>query len=180
MNEADWDLVRRAQGGDIDAVTTIISRYERYVYQTVYGIVQHPADAEDASQETFLKMYRSLRTLHDIRTFPTWLARIAVRTALDRVEQRDRTPPTPMDVLDSVPGPDEVRRTDLQLDVAQALARLTPEHRAVIVLREVYGFDYTELAQILAIPVGTVRSRLHHARLHLRTAFAVPEEGGLN
>ena len=178
MNEADWELVRRAQGGDRDAVTTVITRYQGYVYRTAYGIVQHAADAEDVTQETFLKMYRSFQTLHDVRTFPSWLARIATRTALDRVAQRERTHLASPDVLEATAAPDAVHRSDLQIDVARALADLTPAHRAVLVLREVYGFDYAELAQILDVPVGTVRSRLHHARMQLRTALDAPEEGG--
>ncbi len=178
MNEADWALVRRAQRGDRDAVTTVITRYQGYVYRTAYGIVQYAADAEDVTQETFLKMYRSFQTLHDVRTFPSWLARIATRTALDRVAQRERTHLASPDVLEATAAPDAVHRSDLQIDVARALADLTPAHRAVLVLREVYGFDYAELAQILDVPVGTVRSRLHHARMQLRTALDAPEEGG--
>lgn len=178
MNEADWELVRRAQGGDQDAMTTVVTRYQGYVYRTAYGIVQHAADAEDVTQETFLKMYRSFRTLRNVRTFPTWLARIAAHTALDRVAQRERNHPASMDDLEVMASSDTVHGSDLQIDVARALARLTPQHRAVVVLREVYGFDYAELAQILNVPVGTVRSRLHHARMQLRAALEVPEEGG--
>lgn len=179
LNEKDLELVGRAQGGDRNALAMVITRYQHYVYRTVYGVVQHAADAEDVTQETFIKMYRSLNALKNVRTFPAWLARIAVNTAMDRINQRDRTKSTALELASRVSGPDEAQRTDLRIDVDRAIERLSPEHRAVLVLREVHGFDYAELAQILRIPVGTVRSRLHHARMQLRVAFDEHGKGGL-
>jgi RNA polymerase sigma-70 factor, ECF subfamily len=167
LNQNDINLIQTAKRGNIDAFTELVGNYKNFVFRTAYGVVQSRPDAEDVTQETFIKAYQSLKTLQNDRTFPTWLARIVVRTALDFVQRRQRQPTATLHP-EMVTTEDAHSQLDARMDLELALAKLSEEHRIVLVLREIQGFDYTELAEILNVPIGTVRSRLHHARAHLR------------
>ncbi|EJY55730.1 RNA polymerase, sigma-24 subunit, ECF subfamily [Alicyclobacillus hesperidum URH17-3-68] len=167
MEQADLDLIRQARRGKPEALADIVRNYQQFVYRTAYGVLQNATDAEDATQEAFIKAFRSLKQLREERTFPTWLARIAVRVSLDMLASRQRRAQSPSDeVSAAVSGAEDAAAA--RIDVDRALARLNEEHRTVIVLRAFHGLEYDEIAQVLDIPVGTVRSRLHHARMQLR------------
>ncbi len=167
LEQADLELIRRARHGDPQAIETIVRNYQSFVYRTAYGILQNAADAEDATQEAFIRAFRSLGRLREDRTFPTWLARIAVRISLDMVQAKARRAQDPTEEIHgSVAGGEDA--ASLRIDLERALAKLSPEHRTVIVLRAFHGLEYDEIAEVLDIPIGTVRSRLHHARMQLR------------
>ncbi len=170
LNQNDVNLIRTAKRGHGEAFTMLVRNYKNFVFQTAYGVVRSKPDAEDITQEAFMKVHQSLKGLHDERAFPTWLARITVRTALDWLHRNEKHRLSPLD-------PDEIAKdanhaAELRLDLEQALGRLNHEQRSILVLRELQGFDYEELSKILDIPVGTVRSRLHHARAQLRLLLA--------
>ncbi|RIV29211.1 RNA polymerase sigma factor [Alicyclobacillaceae bacterium I2511] len=173
MDEQDLRLIRAAKRGDTEAFTTLVRNYKHYVYRTAAGVLRPGPDAEDAVQETFVKAFTSLRNLKEERTFPTWLATIAVRTSLNLLQKRKRFEAAVRDEdkLYTAAVPDPTGRVDTTLDLAAALARLSPEHRVILVLRELDGLDYKEIADVLDIPLGTVRSRLHAARLQLRSVW---------
>lgn len=173
MNQNDLDLIRNAKHGRTEAFATLINNYKNFVFRTAYGVLQNQHDAEDVTQETFIKVHRSLKNLHDEGTFPTWLARITVRTAIDWLRQSQRYQSSLLDMAPATTG--DVSHSDMRLDLEQALSLLTTNQRTIIILREVRGFDYEELAKILDIPIGTVRSRLHNARNHLRQLLLTNE-----
>lgn len=177
MTEDDVQLIRNARHGNREAFSQIVTNYKAFVYRTAYGIVHHQADAEDVTQETFMKVYQSLKKLRDEYTFPSWLARITVRTAIDWKKRHQRHDVTALEETQVVSNGDSHKQVDARLDLEQAIHQLAEDHQTVLVLRELHGFNYEELASILDIPVGTVRSRLHHARLQLRQGLL--KEGGL-
>lgn len=167
LNPNDIDLIRNARKGSTEAFTAIVRNYKNFVYRTVFAILQNRQDTEDVAQEVFIKAYRSLAGLRDERTFPSWLAQIATRTALDWVQSKQKNQTIELDSEKFVVNDDIHRAANIRLDLENALGHLSEEHRMVTVLRA-DGFDYEEIAQILDIPIGTVRSRLHNARMHLR------------
>lgn len=168
LTEDDIRLIKSAKRGNMDAFSKMVSNYKNFVYRTAYGILNHKSDAEDVTQETFIKVYQSLKGLRDERTFPSWLAKITVRNALDWRERhrRHRTESYEESLVSS--GLNPHHQSEIRMDLYQAMQRLGADHRTILILRELHGFSYDELAEILELPVGTVRSRLHHARLQLR------------
>lgn len=177
MNDDDLKIIRAAKRGNEEAFSTLVKNYTSFVYRTAYGVVRNQTDAEDVAQDSFVKAHQALRRLRDERTFPSWLATITVRTAIDYVSRRERTQTITLDPERHATEQDVHSASDARLDVHQALDRLNPEQRTILVLREIQGFDYEELAQILDIPLGTVRSRLHHARAQLRLLLTNQRRG---
>jgi RNA polymerase sigma-70 factor, ECF subfamily len=146
----------------------LVRNYKDFVYQTIYAILRNHADTEDVLQETFIKAYQSIKSLREERTFPSWIARIATRTALDWRGRADRTRAAPNEIEKIAGERDPNKAIRIRIDLEYALSQMSKEHRAILVLREFHGFDYEEIAEILNIPVGTVRSRLFNARAKLR------------
>ncbi|ATY84251.1 RNA polymerase subunit sigma-24 [Kyrpidia spormannii] len=178
----DVQLVRLAKAGNRKAFSTLVRRYQNMVFRTALAIVRNPEEAADVAQESFVRAFLSLRALKDDGAFPGWLARIATRQALDAVKNRIREGEQIRSAAEQgeggAPGNAFAQDPEGRTVLLDALAQLSPEHRAVLVLHEVHGFQYQEIADIVGIPVGTVRSRLHHARLQLRRLFIndSPEE----
>ena len=168
MDEEQLRLVSAAKHGDKDAFASLVRAYKDYVFRIAYGIVMNRAEAEDVAQEVFVKAYVQLRNLRDSRSFPSWIATIAARRALDAAKQKQRWPLIPMDENILSTQTDDIAHADRRMVIHQLLSQLNPIHRAVLVLREIYGYDYDEMAKMLGIPIGTVRSRLNIARTQLR------------
>jgi len=181
---SDWELVQRARGGDREAFRQLVERYQRKVGALALGMLRNQDDALDVVQETFTKAYQSLDRFKGDSSFYTWVYRIASNLCIDHqrresrathlpYEHDDRTPGTIGEgtLLDDTPRDQPFDRTrDAQLGerLRTAIAELTPEHRAVILLREVDGLSYEEISQVLQCPKGTVMSRLHYARRQLQ------------
>jgi RNA polymerase sigma-70 factor (ECF subfamily) len=128
-------------------------------------------DGPDATQETLIAVFRNLRSLKDPEACHGWVRAIAVRESVRLAKRSARSVPVdPCDRLAGIPTRGDVEQA---ADVSDVLARLSPEHRAVIVLRDVEGLDESEAAELLALPVGTVKSRLHRARDNFRKAWGV-------
>lgn len=145
-------------------------------------MLNNPDEACDATQEAFVRAYNSIHGFRRDASFATWLYRIAMNVCLDRLRRRGREASTlrlvsetgAEDSLRDIPDEDndpsvEAIKTQRQALVQQGLAELTSEHRAVIVLYDLQGLSYDEIATVLTVPVGTVKSRLNRARLALRT-----------
>jgi RNA polymerase sigma-70 factor (ECF subfamily) len=172
----DLPLVARARAGDNEAFGTLVRKYQGWVFTLAYRMLGDRADAEEMAQETFLRVYRALGRFKGAAKFSTWLYRIATNQCLNHAESRRRRirPETHPGYLiahvsDPNPGPDHVvERADARRLVQQALLHVTPEHRAILILREVQGLAYEEIGELLGLEPGTVRSRLHRARLELR------------
>lgn len=172
VEESDKHVIRLAMQGDSEAFTQLVRNYKHYVYQTAVGILADKTEAEDVSQEAFVRAYSALSQLRQPETFPTWIATITTRIALDSIRRRKREVPieTPVEQsaqLEQAPI-DEFARAEGRIDLLRLLRTLSTEERTVMILRELQDRSYADIANILDIPIGTVRSRLHSARKHLR------------
>ncbi len=172
VDPAEGALIERSRKGDLEAFDRLILAHQDRIYHAAYRITGNAEDARDAAQETFVKAFRALPRYRHEAALSTWLHRIAVNTALDIVRRRPQMPPASLDdvVLPATAhNPDnEAERREVQRRVHQALRRLSPDQRVVVVLRDLQGMAYEEIAAVLRIPVGTVRSRLSRARDALR------------
>lgn len=187
MTADDRRLIDECLGGRTAAFGDLVRRYQDRLYNTVYRLVGNADDALDVTQEAFLSAYQGLGRFKGRSQFFTWLYRIAVNTAVSRRRKRravlplDRggpgapEPADPSEFSDPAHG---LERADRERLVQEMLARLSPEHRAVLVLKDIDGQDYETIAEILGVPVGTVRSRLHRARLELRRLLTEKGQAG--
>jgi len=163
------DLIRRCQAGDEEAFAALFHQYKNLVYKIAYLMLDSADEADDALQEVFLRVYSSLSTFEPAKgAFTTWLYRITVNHCLNRRRKRrlsislDRVSPLLAE------RPSFQGQVEDEEAVQQALSRLSEKLRAVIVLRYYLELSYAEIAQILNIPVGTVKSRLNLALKTLR------------
>ena len=176
----DAELVRRARAGDAGAFGELVSRYQTRILRLVRGMVPEH-DAEDVAQDAFLKAFRKLDEFDERARFYTWLYRIASNAALDwRKRERYRRhadlPSTPEGedaVPDAGPSPrTAAQRGELAAAIDRAVERLPDHYREIVVLREVEGLSYEEIAEVLRISKGTVESRLFRARERLRRVLS--------
>lgn len=178
-------LVERCRRGDRQAFRTLVDRYQRKVYSLALSFVRDPDEARDISQEAFLKVFRHLSTFQGTASFYTWVYRITVNLCIDlkRKAGRGNTAEfderigheeagSPADHLSAHRlGFDPVRalhNSELRQRLMGALDQLSEQHRAVLVLREVDGLSYKEIADVMECPEGTVMSRLFHARKQMQ------------
>ena len=175
MND-DTQLIAEALAGKPAAFGQLVQKYQDRLYNTVVHVVRSEEDARDVVQEAFVQAFVKLETFHRRSAFYTWLYRIAFNVAISR--SRKKRPTSSVDQareatgeepVDRRAGPGEQVEQDERCRVVrEAIAALSEEHRAVVILREIDGCCYETIAEILELPVGTVRSRLHRARLQLR------------
>jgi RNA polymerase sigma-70 factor, ECF subfamily len=190
---SDLSLVRCAQSGESQAFDRLVLKYRARVVELAMRYTRNSADAEDATQETFLKAYRGLRHFRCESAFYTWLYRIASNCArnLLKARRRDLLNKT-VDFSDhnnagrhpthlrELATPEELALTaDIRASVNSALDGLSEEHRTVIRLREIDGLSYQEIASVMSIPVGTVRSRVFRARDLIDHKLRRVHDGGL-
>jgi len=177
----DLSLVNACRAGQTEAFGVLVRRYQDRLYPTILRLVGSPEDAQDVLQDAFIQAFEKLDQFHGNSSFYTWIYRIAVNFALSghRKRQNRRTAGLfrpgrngqVVEPADSSPENDPtiaVERGEREAAIEAALAALGPEHRAVIILKDFDGRRYEEISELLEIPVGTVRSRLHRARCELR------------
>lgn len=172
----DAQLIAETLQGRSESFGELVRKYQDRLYNAIVHIVGNMEEARDVVQEAMVQAFRRLETFQNSSAFYTWLYRIAFNTAASR--RRRKHDCASLDYgreskgeepVDSGPAPSErLEREERCQCVRQAITRLTEEQRAVLVLREMEGLHYEEIAEILALPVGTVRSRLHRARMQLR------------
>lgn len=170
----DRALVRRARDGDVEAFEGLVRRHAPLVYGLSLRLLGSAEDAQDATQDAFLRAWRSLPGFRGGSTFRTWIYRIAANRCLNQLERQPRTEPLPdVDVMTaSGPGPERITQARAEIvELFRVMAMLTPEQRAVLVLRELEHCSHDEVAAILGISVGSVKSRLHRARVAVMTAM---------
>jgi len=170
LSPTDHELVSRARSGDRSALHTLVDRHARSLFTLAVRLVGQVADAEDVLQETFAGAFRSLATFREQSSVKTWLTQILILQAAQYHRTRLRHPAGRLDGLD-VPARSDGPAgpaVDLRLDLGSALLALCQEHREVIVLRELQGMSYDEMALVLKVPRGTVESRLFRARRQLQ------------
>ncbi|MCX5676298.1 MAG: sigma-70 family RNA polymerase sigma factor [Planctomycetota bacterium] len=178
---ADPELVSQTLGGDGAAFGALVERYQDRLYNAIYRLVGSAEDARDLTQDALVKAYENLEGFRGGSSLYTWLFRIAVNTALSHRRKRKWMHVGLAPVSEDDPGAeagwadpaaadpaDPVMAAETEALVQQALGALDEEHRTVVVLRDIQHCDYREMAEILGVPAGTVKSRLHRARLMLR------------
>ena len=161
------ELLRRFVEGDVAAFETIFREAEPDIYRWLLRMVQDPAIAEDLVIETFWRVYRSRATFDWTQSFQAWARRIATNVARDHLRRRPREVGLPQS-LSTPLRPDPAVSQDIARKVRQAIAALPPRHRIVVVLALVNEVPYSEIADALGLPVGTVKSRVFHAVRRLR------------
>jgi RNA polymerase sigma-70 factor (ECF subfamily) len=191
---SDLSLVRRVQSGDKGAFDALVRKYQHKLVKLVMRYVRNPAEAEDIAQEAFIKAYRALPQFRGDSAFYTWLYRIAINTAKNAVVSRDRSPieynidrndateesydmqgrMKDSETPEGLVLTDEIRRT-----VNAAIEALPEDLKTAIVLRELDGLSYEEIAAAMDCPVGTVRSRIFRAREAIDRRLREVFEGGL-
>jgi RNA polymerase sigma-70 factor (ECF subfamily) len=172
QEDADETLVQRCQRGDGEAFGLLVGRYERVVFGAAFRMLGDAEEARDVAQTAFLKALENLHRFDVRYRFYSWLYRIALNEALDLIARRGRqTELTDVHEANDDPARDATA-ADLGAHVQRALAGLTPDHRAVIVLRHYQDLSYEEIAQVLELSDQTVKSRLFEARERLRRRLA--------
>jgi RNA polymerase sigma-70 factor (ECF subfamily) len=168
------ELLARLRAGDRRAFEELVRAQQHRVYGLALRMLGNAAEAQDVAQEVFIRAHRGLAEFRGDARLSTWLYTIASRLCLNRLAKSERQVIHPGDealgrIADARPGPDEaLERDELDEALRLAIAELPEERRVVVLLRDVEGLAYEEIAEILALPVGTVRSRLHRARLDLK------------
>lgn len=186
--ENELDLVRRVQSGEADAFEVLIKRHEKMVFNLLYRWLGDHDDAVDVAQDAFLSAYRSIRKFRGDSNFSTWLYRIAVNQAKNRLKAVSVLKRLTIPLEDagsdgdggpisgiSYPGLDpaqEAEEQEIHEMVHRELNGLNPDDRLIILLHDLQDIPYEEMSQILCIPIGTVKSRLHRARQALKTRLA--------
>lgn len=191
MNLDDLTLVRRYKEGDEQAFRALVQRYERKVFAVAFGMLKDREEALDISQEAFVRVHQNLGRFQGDSAFYTWLYRIVRNLAIDRLRSRKSEASA---VDDSAEAQERAQaggvathlgtnpqrgalRRELAEKMNEALAKLSGNHREILLLREVEGMSYDELATTLEIPKGTVMSRLFHARAKMQQLLATYLEG---
>jgi RNA polymerase sigma-70 factor (ECF subfamily) len=168
----DEELVHRSQAGDTEAFGALVTKYRAKIFTILYGMVRNEDDAWDLAQEGFLKAWRSIHQFQGRSSFYTWLYRLTVNLAIDSLRRKGRRVEVELDdaIPSSLPSPHaNYRLTEIRQHINAALAVLSPEHRAVIVLKEIEDLQYQEIAEVLNVSVGTVMSRLFYGRKKLQS-----------
>ena len=169
--EALW--IERARTGDEAAYRWLLGQYRSRVVRLAAHVLRSPGDAEDVAQDTFIRAFQQIAKFRGQGRFSAWLFSITVRLCLDRRRSASFDREIPADAAPPAVSTDTP--PDTRLVIEALLDQLTPPMRAALVLREIEGFEYDEISAALAIPVGTVRSRLHTARAQFRALWTAAE-----
>ena len=167
---SDEDLVRRFLDADRAAFAELVERHQRRVYNLAYRMLGRPEDAADATQEVFVSCLRKLSGFRGTSSFSTWLHRVAVNACYDILRRRSREQPVAEDP-EPAPAADPAEAAVAAVDVQRALLQVPEEFRAVLILHDVQGVPYQDVAETLGAPIGTVKSRLHRGRVALARAL---------
>lgn len=176
----EHNLIELARSGNQDAFRTLVETHQSMVYTLAYRMVSNPDDAADLTQEVFLSLWRNLSSFQGKSALSTWLYRLTTNAAIDFLRKQKRRPTISLtveedeedrelDIPDKTASPQqELERQELRRAVREGLSALSPDHRQILLLREMEGLSYQEIANILDLEEGTVKSRIARARLALR------------
>jgi RNA polymerase sigma-70 factor (ECF subfamily) len=185
--EEDRELIAKAQAGDTAAFRQLVERHQRRAFALAFSLVREESDARELVQEAFLRVHKGLGNFQGTSSFFTWLYRIITNLSIDllrkpgrlvaeldeqRTEQDESFDAPTLARLEGADPLDVVRRREIATRVQSALDALPPYHRGVIILREVDGLSYEEMAQVMGVSKGTIMSRLFHARQKLQKVLA--------
>lgn len=183
-------LIAKSQQGDVEAFGELVSIYEKQVYTVAYRFMGNPEDASDLTQEAFVRAFRAISRFRGEASFKTWIYHIVANVCRDELRKRKKQAVVSLDAPivtddgyitreqeDWSLAPERVYESiELQETIQQLLNQLIPEYRQVLVLREIQGFTYEEIANILECSLGTVKSRINRARKALRDLIAAHKE----
>jgi RNA polymerase sigma-70 factor (ECF subfamily) len=181
---SELDLVKRCQAGDTEAFDELVVRYRTRIFGMIYNMVHNEQDAWDLAQDSFVKAWNSIKRFRGQSSFYTWIYRIVMNVTIDwlrkkqvkgagtefddaiqlkEIEPASKTVPKP----DALPY-ERMERSEIRAQIDNAIAQLSPEHRAVILMKEIEDMQYREIAEALGCSIGTVMSRLFYARKKLQ------------
>ncbi len=182
---SELDLVRRCQAGDTEAFDELVSRYRTRVFGMIYNMVHSEQDAWDLAQDSFLKAWKSIKRFRGRSSFYTWIYRIVMNVTIDWLRKKQikgagtefddaiqlrQVDPASKTVPKAEALPYEtIERDEIRARIDKAIAQLSPEQRAVILMKEIDDMQYHEIAEALGCSIGTVMSRLFYARKKLQT-----------
>ncbi len=183
-------LIKRIKHGDMEAFSQLVAIYEKKAFNFAYRMLHDYGEAEDATQEAFLKVFDKIDTFNGKSSFSTWFFTVLNNLCLDMLRKRSRSAGAvslnqttteddeyELQVEDNSPGPyEQLQKKNAKEVLEQALTLISDEHRAVIVMREINEMEYEEIAQILGVSLGTVKSRISRARLALRKILEESKE----
>lgn len=188
MNHDDRRLIAEVLAGNSAAFGELVTRYQDRLFNVAYRVLDNADDAADVVQDVFVNAYTSLKAFKGDSELFTWLYRIAFNTAISFKRRRRGVVRIDGSGEDGGLDPEDrstdtapeagMERTEDERVLAEAMAKLSPEHRTVLVLKDIDGLKYEEIADAMGVPIGTVRSRLHRARLELKSLLD-PDEVGL-
>lgn len=167
MSSDDRELVASYIGGDSTAFEELMRRHETHIYNLCLRMLSRPEDARDATQEAFLTAFRKLKSFRGDAAFGTWIHRVAVNACYDQLRRRKRRPEEELPAELGSASDDPAEAAVRGVDVRAALSLVPDEFRVVLILHDVQDLAYEAVAEILEIPVGTVKSRLHRGRVAL-------------
>lgn len=181
MFDKERKLIKKCVNGDLKAFDELIEKYEKTAYNIALRMLKNPEDAMDVSQEAFIKVFKSIKTFNFESAFSTWLYRIVTNTCLDFLRKRNPNVysiDNPIqtdegeierDIPDESDSPEELLEKKLTKElVNNSINKLDENHRIVIILRDIQGFSYEEISNILDCSIGTVKSRINRARKNLK------------
>jgi RNA polymerase sigma-70 factor (ECF subfamily) len=177
----ETELIKKCQKGDMDSFDILVSLYSERAFAVAFSVMGNKHDASDMTQEAFIKVFRNIGKFNFKSSFNTWLHRIVKNVCIDEIRKRKRGTVVSLDaaissdegeyvmqIPDKSPGIQEIlEREETSEFLWEALDELKENHRLVLVLADIKGYDYTEVADIAGVPVGTVKSRISRARLKL-------------
>jgi RNA polymerase sigma-70 factor, ECF subfamily len=176
----DQELVRAAQGGEMEAFEELVARHRDKIYARAYSMMRNEEEAIDLSQEAWVKGWQRLKQFHGESSFGTWMTRIVINLCLDQLRKQKRQRTDSIDEINEESGGVErqmpvvtvnptagLERTELRQRIDRALGQLSYEHRTVLVLHEFEEMEYKEIARTMGCSIGTVMSRLFYARRKL-------------
>lgn len=179
----DVELIELVRSGSSHHFAILVGRHQNRIFQFVFSLLRNRQDAEDLTQEAFVGAFRKLHSFEGRSSFFTWLRRLAYNLCIDHLrKQKSRksdlsTPDTSYLVAPQSANPmNRIEERETIDAVRSAMDQLSEEQRSIVCMRDIDGMDYSEIASVLDIPIGTVRSRLHRARLELKSVF---ERAGL-
>ena len=180
--DLDWAIVKRVQNGEVSAFNQLVQKYRQPLFSTIYNMTGNREDATDIAQEVFIKAFQSIKRFRGQASFYTWLYRIAVNSSITFIKRAKKQRFINYETIDETLVSSEILEyftaktktekgallKELQEKLNEALQKLSPKHRIVVILHEVEGMNHKEIADITKTSEGTVRSRLHYAKKMLQ------------
>ncbi|MCL2700028.1 MAG: sigma-70 family RNA polymerase sigma factor [Defluviitaleaceae bacterium] len=183
------DLIKKAAGGDVGAFEKLITEHEKHIFNVAYRMLGNVEDAKDISQEAIIKIYKNIDRCADIKAFKGWITTITTNACIDFLRRKKRYNALSLDAeietedgtlemqlpSDELSPEEQLIYHELRSDIAAAMRRLPDSYRIFIVMRDIYGYSYNEIASHMGVQLGTVKSRISRARNILRTELQKTE-----